>query len=113
MVVLGAPLPVEDAAEKAVALAAKMRDAVREALKPFATKDHPLGFGIGIGTGPATLGQIGFEGRLDCSAIGPAPNLAARLCDQAKDGQILISHATAWQIDLPPNSRQDRSKRYR
>jgi class 3 adenylate cyclase len=45
------------------------------------------------------MGQIGFEGRLDYSAIGPAPNLAARLCDQAADGQILISHATAWQVE--------------
>jgi class 3 adenylate cyclase len=63
-----------------------------------------LGVGIGIGTGAATLGQIGFEGRRDYSAIGPAPNLAARLCEQAVDGQILISHATAWQIesDLQP-----------
>jgi class 3 adenylate cyclase/HAMP domain-containing protein len=99
MVLFGAPVPVEDAAERAVRLALAMRDAVRAALLPYQSEDTPLGFGIGIGTGAATLGQIGFEGRRDYSAIGPAPNLAARLCDMAADGQILLSHATVWQIE--------------
>ena len=100
MVLFGAPLPVEDPAGRAVALAQDMKVAVREAMAPFRKGDKPLGLGIGIGTGAATLDQIGFEGRMDYSAIGPAPNLAARLCDTAVDGQILISHATAWQVDL-------------
>lgn len=99
MVLFGAPVPVEDAAERAVRLALTMRDAVRVAMEPFQSDHAPLGFGIGIGTGLATLGQIGFEGRRDYSAIGPAPNLAARLCELAKDGQILLSHATVWQLD--------------
>ena len=98
MVLFGAPLPMEDAAEQAVALAKDMRPAVQDALAGFDVNGRTLGFGIGIATGPATLGQIGFEGRFDYSAIGPAPNLAARLCDEAKDGQILLSHSTVWQI---------------
>jgi adenylate cyclase len=49
-----------------------------------------LGFGIGIAHGYATLGRIGFEGRFDYAAIGAVPNLASRLCDEARDGQILI-----------------------
>lgn len=101
MVLFGAPVPMEDAAQRAVALAREMRVTVRAAMALFraGTSSHGLGVGIGIGTGAATLGQIGFEGRLDYSAIGPAPNLAARLCDMAEDGQILISHATAWQVE--------------
>ena len=50
-----------------------------------------LGIGIGIATGYATLGVIGFEERKDYAAIGPVTNLAARLCQEAKDGQILAS----------------------
>jgi class 3 adenylate cyclase len=49
-----------------------------------------LGFGVGIAHGYATLGRIGFEARLDYAAFGSVPNLASRLCDEAKDGQILI-----------------------
>jgi adenylate cyclase len=49
-----------------------------------------LGFGVGIAHGYATLGRIGFEGRFDYAAIGAVPNLASRLCEEAKDGQILV-----------------------
>ena len=51
---------------------------------------HELGFGVGIAHGYATLGRIGFEGRFDYGAVGTVVNLAARLCADAKDGQILI-----------------------
>jgi adenylate cyclase len=50
---------------------------------------HQVGFGIGIAYGYATLGTIGYEGRLQYSATGKVANLAARLCGEAKDGQIL------------------------
>jgi adenylate cyclase len=53
--------------------------------------DHDIGFGIGIAHGFATLGTIGFEGRFDYAAIGTVSNVASRLCDEAKPGQILIS----------------------
>ena len=52
---------------------------------------HDVGFGIGISHGFATLGTIGFEGRYDYAAIGTVSNVASRLCDEAKPGQILIS----------------------
>jgi adenylate cyclase len=52
---------------------------------------HDIGFGIGIAHGFATLGTIGFEGRFDYAAIGTVANVASRLCDEAKPGQILIS----------------------
>src|SRR3974390_3151714 len=50
-----------------------------------------IGFGIGIAHGFATLGTIGFEGRFDYAAIGTVANVASRLCDEARSGQILIS----------------------
>jgi adenylate cyclase len=49
-----------------------------------------MAFG-GIALGFATLGTIGFEGRFDYAAIGTVSNVASRLCDEAKPGQILIS----------------------
>ena len=54
-------------------------------------RGHQLGFGIGIAQGYATLGVIGFEERIHYAAIGTVANLASRLCDQARGGQILIS----------------------
>ena len=56
---------------------------------------HEIGFGIGIALGFATLGTIGFEGRFDYAAIGTVSNMASRLCDEAKPGQILISPTSA------------------
>ncbi|WP_299984839.1 adenylate/guanylate cyclase domain-containing protein [uncultured Ruegeria sp.] len=101
MVLFGAPVAMKNPAQKAATLALELRTAVREAMVPFraGSDELHLGVGIGIGTGAATLGQIGFEGRRDYSAIGPAPNLASRLCEQAVENQILVSHATAWQIE--------------
>ena len=101
MVLFGAPVPLDDAAQRAVDLARRMQIDVRNAMAQYkaGVARCGLGLGIGIATGDATLGRIGFEGRFDYSAIGPAPNLAARLCEIAKDGQVLVSHATARQVD--------------
>ena len=60
---------------------------------------HDLGFGIGIAHGFATLGTIGFEGRFDYAAIGTVSNVASRLCDEAKPGQILISPRVMLAVD--------------
>jgi class 3 adenylate cyclase/HAMP domain-containing protein len=99
MVLFGAPVTSPNAAETAVAFARKMRSSFRPALAQFQTPTTSLGLGIGIATGVATLGQIGFESRMDYAAIGPTPNLAARLCDRAIDGQILLCQATARIVD--------------
>ena len=84
------PLPCADPCLQAVRMAAEMRAAVGELTAKWRKHGYELGFGIGIAHGYATLGRIGFEGRFDYAAIGAVPNLAARLCDEAKDGQILI-----------------------
>ena len=95
LVLFNAPLRCADPAARALTLAQAMQDAFPEAVRPFETGSRGLGLGIGIASGKAVLGQIGFEGRLDYAAIGTAPNLAARLCDQAAPGQVLLCAATA------------------
>jgi class 3 adenylate cyclase len=92
------PLPCLNPAERAVSLAVAMRDAVAALARTWRQHDYQLGFGIGIAQGFATLGQIGFEGRFDYSAIGTVINTAARLCETAKDSQILITSRVATAV---------------
>jgi len=90
MAMLNDPLPCPDPCVQAVRMAAEMRAAVSDLTAKWRKHGFDLGFGVGIAHGYATLGRIGFEGRFDYAAIGSVPNLASRLCDEAKDGQILI-----------------------
>jgi class 3 adenylate cyclase len=91
MVVFNDPVPVENPALQAVLMALEMRDAIGALTEKWRRLGHDIGFGIGISHGFATLGTIGFEGRFDYAAIGTVSNVASRLCDEAKPGQILIS----------------------
>jgi class 3 adenylate cyclase len=91
MVIFNDPVPVENPALQAVLMALEMRAAIGALIEKWCDLGHDLGFGIGIAHGFATLGTIGFEGRFDYAAIGTVSNVASRLCDEAKPGQILIS----------------------
>jgi class 3 adenylate cyclase len=91
MVVFNDPVPVENPALQAVLMALEVREAVGSLTEAWRRLGHDIGFGIGIAHGFATLGTIGFEGRFDYAAIGTVSNVASRLCDEAKPGQILIS----------------------
>jgi class 3 adenylate cyclase len=91
MVVFNDPIPVDNPAFQAVRMAIDMRVAIGELIEKWRKLGHDIGFGIGIAHGFATLGTIGFEGRFDYAAIGTVSNVASRLCDEAKPGQILIS----------------------
>jgi len=91
MVVFNDPVPVDNPALQAVRMALEMRAALGALIEKWRRLGHELGFGIGIAHGYATLGTIGFEGRFDYAAIGTVSNVASRLCDEAKPGQILIS----------------------
>jgi GAF domain-containing protein len=91
MVVFNDPIPLDDPALQAVRMAIEMRAAIGELIEKWRKLGHDIGFGIGIAHGFATLGTIGFEGRFDYAAIGTVSNVASRLCDEAKPGQILIS----------------------
>lgn len=92
------PMPCTDPAARAIRMAVAMRQEVRELGQTWQKLGYELDFGIGIAAGYATLGKIGFEGQFNYSAVGSVTNLAARLCAEAKGGQILISqrvHASA------------------
>ena len=91
MVVFNDPVPVEKPALQAVLMALEMRDVIGALTEKWRRLGHDIGFGIGIAHGFATLGTIGFEGRFDYAAIGTVSNVASRLCDEAKPGQILMS----------------------
>jgi class 3 adenylate cyclase/putative methionine-R-sulfoxide reductase with GAF domain len=91
MVIFNDPVPVPKPALQAVRMALDMRVTIGALIERWRRLGHDLGFGIGIAHGFATLGTIGFEGRFDYAAIGTVSNVASRLCDEAKPGQILIS----------------------
>jgi class 3 adenylate cyclase/CheY-like chemotaxis protein len=95
MVLFNDPIPCPDPAERAVRLGVELRDAVDGLSSQWKAQGHALGFGVGIAFGYATLGRFGFEGRLDYTAIGTVVNQAARLCSEAKPGEILITQRVA------------------
>ena len=94
------PLPCPDPSVRAVRMAVEMRDAVSTLAVKWRKLGHELGFGMGIAHGYATLGRIGFEGRYDYSAIGTVVNLAARLCSEARSGQILIDGKVHTAVEM-------------
>jgi class 3 adenylate cyclase len=99
MIIFNDPVPVENPALLAVLMALEMRSAIGALIERWRLLGHDLGFGIGIAHGFATLGTIGFEGRFDYAAIGTVSNVASRLCDEAKPGQILISPRVLLALD--------------
>jgi class 3 adenylate cyclase len=103
MVVFNDPVPVENPALQAVLMALEVRDAIGALTETWRRLGHDLGFGIGIAHGFATLGTIGFEGRFDYAAIGTVSNVASRLCDEAKPGQILISPRVLMKVENAVN----------
>ncbi|MGQ0672477.1 MAG: response regulator [Hyphomicrobium sp.] len=94
MIFFNDPVVVPDPAERAVRMAVAVRDRIGEISVGWRKRGHELALGIGIAKGYATIGAIGFEGRMDYGAIGTVTNLAARLCGEAKGGQILTTRKT-------------------
>ena len=95
MVFFNDPLPCPDAPARALRLAVAMRDHMADLSEGWFRRGFELGFGVGVASGYATLGEIGFEGRVDYGVIGSVVNLAARLCDRARPGEILVSQRAA------------------
>ena len=98
MVLVNAPVSRPDPALRAVTMARDMQRCVQKLLAGWRSLDRRLGFGIGLAMGPATVGRIGSEGRLDYTAVGNVVNLASRLCSSAEDNQILVDLAAAQAI---------------
>ena len=93
------PIEISDPALRAVKLACALREEMAQLRPRWLKRGYELDFGVGIAFGYATLGEIGFEGRSDYAAIGLVTNLAARLCDEAAGGRILISQRTLAEIE--------------
>jgi class 3 adenylate cyclase len=93
------PIEVPDAALRAVRLGCALREEMAELTSSWAKRGHLLGFGVGIALGYATCGEVGFEGRSDYAAIGGVTNLASRLADEARDGQILIAQRVYAEVE--------------
>jgi adenylate cyclase len=93
------PFRVENRPLQAVLMALEMRDATRALTETWRRWGHDIGFGIGIAHGFAIRGTIGFEGRFDYAAIGTVSNVASRLCDEAKPGQVLISPRVLTRVE--------------
>jgi len=94
MVFLGDPEPMPDHALQAVKMCIEISEEVESLRESWAVKGYDLGLGIGVASGEAALGIVGFEGRRDYAAIGNVTNLAARLCSKAEGGQILMAQST-------------------
>jgi len=100
VIIFNDPIPCADHTERAVRLALDMREEVANNLAVrWRGRGHDLGFGIGIAVGYATLGQIGFTQRREYTCIGSVINLASRLCDEAKAGQIVVSQRVLTEVE--------------
>ena len=99
MIFFNDPVVVPNPGERAIRMAVAIRDRVQELSKVWRRRGHQLGVGIGIAQGYATIGAIGFEGRWDYGAIGTVTNFAARLCGEAKAGQILAATRVADAVE--------------
>jgi adenylate cyclase len=99
MIFFNDPIPCADHTEKAVRMALDMQRKVEELRKDWLKGGYDLDLGIGLAAGYATLGNIGFEGRMDYGAIGNVTNLAARLCAEAKPRQVLTNQKTLSKIE--------------
>ena len=99
MILFNAPIKLADHTKRAVQMAVEMRDTIGALTERWRNRGHSLGFGVGVALGYATLGQIGFEQRLEYAAIGSVTNLASRLCDEAKAGQIVVSRRVYGMVE--------------
>jgi adenylate cyclase len=98
MVLVNAPVARDNPAHHGVRLAIDMQAAVQSLANRWYARGYGMGFGVGIAMGPATVGTVGYEGRLDYTAIGNVVNLASRVCDSADDTQILVDAVIAEKV---------------
>ncbi len=99
MIIFNDPVPISDPTWQAVRMALAVRERMQALIAQWHRRGHVLGVGIGIAKGYATIGAIGHASRRDYAAIGTVTNLAARLCAEAADGQILVNHKTLADLD--------------
>jgi len=103
LILVGAPVPYRDEAARALGLARGLQARARPTVRAYSKK---LGLGVGVATGEVAVGIVGQGARYEYVAVGPAVNLAARLCDEAADGEIRADAdtLTGAREELPKNS---------
>ena len=94
LILVGAPIPYPDHAQRALSLARKIRERGMEITARWSDEDLRLGVGVGVASGFVTVGVIGGASRLEYTAVGPAVNLSARLCSEAAHGEVLVDPRT-------------------
>jgi adenylate cyclase len=99
MVFFNDPLPIQQPARRAVEMAFAMQEDALKLAAQWKRRGYDLGLGIGIAQGYATVGAIGFEGRIDYGAIGTVTNMANRLCDLAEPGNILVAQRVYNEVE--------------
>ena len=104
LILVGAPVRIDDYAERAVNLAQRLRELVSDVTRKWGREAYPLGVGVGVASGSVTVGIIGGEGRLEYAAVGPAVNLASRLCENAASGEILVDQKTFDLVENQPGT---------
>jgi DNA-binding response OmpR family regulator len=102
---VGDPITVEDPIRSGVQVAVWLRDAIASMVRSF-PESNELGLACGLSFGYATLGALGYEGRLDYSAIGPVVELARSCCNAAEPGEVRcgprVATAAEQFVDLQP-----------
>lgn len=98
MLLVNAPVACEQPATQAVLLAIDLQMTVQSLAGKWCDAGHAIGFGVGVAMGPATVGTVGYNGRLDYTAMGAVVNLASRLCNLANDAQILADPTIAGRV---------------
>jgi len=93
------PIEIPDAPLRAVRLGCALREEMVGLTELWRKRGYDLDCGAGVALGYATCGEVGFEGRSDYAAIGSVTNLAARLADEAKGGQVLITQRLYAEVE--------------
>ena len=107
LILVGAPLPVPSHSRSGLEMAQRIREAASEVTRRWSTPEHPLGVGMGVASGVVTVGIIGSASRWEYTAVGPAVNLASRLCEQAADREVLIDARTVELSGMGQLQRRD------
>jgi class 3 adenylate cyclase len=94
LILVGAPLPVPSHSRSGLEMARRIREVGIEVTERWSTAAHRLGIGVGVASGTVTVGIIGSASRWEYTAVGPAVNLASRLCEMAADREVLIDERT-------------------
>ena len=106
LILVGAPIPFADHPRRALEMAKHIRDSGIAITSRWSDAELSLGVGVGVASGYVTVGVIGAASRLEYTAVGPAVNLAARLCSEAAHGQVLVDARTTAMLEAEAGRRE-------